>query len=719
MTLKINFLKFGSTNQFFIFILLFFFLATLPSLGLAKATPEVAIEKAKKVVMMLDILTKEYKLAIENGTVVNPAEYEESRIFLEQSFERYQTIIGYMPNSKNSEVLKKKFTALRAAIKNKNDPSEITISANAISSQLLKELGIEISKLPTRAINIENGKTIFKANCTICHGLTGGGDGPLSSKIDPAPAVLSDPKVTGNEHSTAYDNFQVISVGVANTLMMAWSEILPEDDLWDVTYYIRTFSNKNLELPVVTTTIDTNRTSGSTKQAIADVIRVLNLSIKAFKAGEVEKSAEIAFDAYLSYETIETGLVTKNKELGLRLESSFGRLRAEIKRGADLDHVKKINQNIQNDLHEAQTILEQKVGFTGLFLQSFSIIVREGFEAILIVAALIAFLVKSRNKEKIKVVYRGVTLGIIASFLTAYIIHEVLNISMAKQELLEGCIMLVAVVVLFWVSYWLLTKIETQKWQSYITGKMTQAITTGNVFALGMVAFLAVYREGFETVLFYKALYLYAGEISKGIIPGFLVGCVFLAVMFVLINKIGVKVPIKWFFGFTSILLYFMAFTFMGKGIHELQMGEAVSLTAADFAPEISWLGMYPTWETFIAQSLLLIIFLVGIIYTFVIKPEVDSKDLLEETSHIQNDIGFVHDLAEHISDHAQRCELFLKDTKDRDLQELSGHLKEIDSQVHELSDHVRSLEEKLIDGYERLGFAIMPKKKKPEPPLD
>ena len=717
MTLKINFLKFGSTNQFFIFILLFFFLATLPSLGLAKATPEVAIEKAKKVVMMLDILAKEYKLAIENGTVVNPTEYEESRIFLEQSFERYQTIIGYMPNLKNSEVLKKKFTALRAAIKNKHDPREITISANTISSQLLKELGIEISKLPTRAINIQNGKTVFKANCTICHGLTGDGDGPLSSKIDPAPAVLSDPKVTGNEHSTAYDNFQVISVGVANTLMMAWSEILPEDDLWDVTYYIRTFSNKNLELPVVTTTIDTNRTSGSTKQAIADVIRVLNLSIKAFKAGEVEKSAEIAFDAYLSYETIETGLVTKNKELGLRLESSFGRLRAEIKRGADLDHVKKINQNIQNDLHEAQTILEQKVGFTGLFLQSFSIIVREGFEAILIVAALIAFLVKSRNKEKIKVVYRGVTIGIIASFLTAYIIHEVLNISMAKQELLEGCIMLVAVVVLFWVSYWLLTKIETQKWQSYITGKMTQAITTGNVFALGMVAFLAVYREGFETVLFYKALYLYAGEISKGIIPGFLVGCVFLAGMFVLINKIGVKVPIKWFFGFTSILLYFMAFTFMGKGIHELQMGEAVSLTAADFAPEISWLGMYPTWETFIAQSLLLIIFLVGIIYTFVIKPEVDSKDLLEETSHIQNDIGFVHDLAEHISDHAQRCELFLKDTKDKDLQELSGHLKEIDSQVHELSDHVRSLEEKLIDGYERLGFAIMPKKKKPESP--
>ena len=718
MKIKTYFSRLNFIQQTFSFFLLFlFFLAIIPSSLLAKAIPEIAVNKVKKVVMMLDILPKEYEIAIKNGKIINAAEYEESQIFLEQSFERYQTIIGYMPNIKKAEAVRKKFTALREVIKNKNEPSEIKIAANAISSQLLKELGIEISKSPTRAINLQNGKTIFKANCAICHGLTGGGDGPLSSKVEPAPAVLSDPKVTGNDHTLAYDNFQVISVGIANTMMMGWSEILPEEDLWDVTYYIRTFSNKNLELPVVTTVLNKSKTPGSTKQAVADVINVLNQSIKAFKGGEVEQSAELAFDAYLNYEGIETALITKNKELGLRLESSFGRLRAEIKRSADLNHVENISQNIQSDLKEAQTILEQKVGFTGLFLQSFSIIVREGFEAILIVAALIAFLVKSRNKEKVKIIYQGVLIGIGASFITAYIIHEVLNISMANQELLEGWIMLIAVVVLFWVSYWLLTKIETQKWQSYITGKMTQAITTGNVFALGMVAFLAVYREGFETVLFYKALYLYAGEVSNGIIPGFLVGCVFLAIMFFLINKIGIKVPIKWFFGFTSVLLYFMAFTFMGKGLHELQMGEALSLTAAEFAPEISWLGMYPTLETFIGQALLLLLFVAGVLYTFVIKPEVDSKELLDETSHIQNDISFVHDLAEHISEHARRCEVFLKDTKDKDLKELSGHLKEIDTQVHELSDHVHSLEEKLIDGYERLGFAIMPKKKGPESP--
>ena len=686
-----------------VFVIFLTFLTLQPLLIEAKVSSEVTASKAKKIIMMLDIMAKEYDLGIKNGKIINAIEYKESQVFLEQSLERYQSIISHMPDLKNAEQLKTKLKNLRTNLKDKIDPREIKISASAIQSQILKELGIELRKTPPRAINIQNGRNIFKSNCAQCHGLTGSGDGPLASKLYPAPAVLSDPEITGNDHSTAYDNFQVISIGIANTSMVAWSEFLPEADLWDVTYFIRTFSNDKVELPIVVTA-NPSQTSDSIQQLVTVVTRALDKSIEVFKTGDIKQSAELAFDAYLNYEGIETGLITKNKDLGLRLESSFGRLRAEIKRGANLNHVEKINQDIQNDLKQAQTILQQKVGFTGLFIQSFSIIVREGFEAILIVAALIAFLIKSKNKDKVKTIYQGVITGIGASFLTAYILHEVLDISMAKQELLEGWIMLFSVVVLFWVSYWLLTKIETQKWQSYITAKMTQAITTGNIFALGMVAFLAVYREGFETVLFYKALYLYAGNVNNGIIPGFFAGCIFLVFIFYLINKVGIQIPIKWFFGVTSLLLYFMAFTFMGKGLHELQMGEALSLTPAYFSPEISWLGMYPTWETFIGQSLLLIIFLAGLFYTFVIKPEVDSKNLMEETNNIQKNIGLVHDLAEHISDHAQRCELLLKDTNDKDLVEITEHLKDIDSKVHELSDHVRSLEDKLTDEYERLG---------------
>ncbi len=716
----INFLRSGTNKQATVFFLfLCFYLIHLPATVHAKSSSEIVESKTRKVIMMLDIVAKEYALGIDNGNIINATEYEESQVFLEQALERYQTIIGSMPNLENAENLKTRFEKLSVNLKARINPEEVKTSVNTIQSQLLKELGIEMQKSPPRPVDLANGRKIFKTNCALCHGLNGNGNGPLATHLDPAPAVLSDPEITGNDHSTAYDNFQVISVGIANTAMVAWSEFLPEEELWDVTYFVRTFSNANIQLPLVvgSASAEDDQPGLSPGQAIAGVNNLLDESLKAFKAGDINSAAELAFDAYLGYEKLERGLSTKRKELGLRLESTFSRLRAEIKRKAELSHVEKIRKTIKTDLKEAQNVLEEKVGFTGLFIQSFSIIVREGFEAILIVAALIAFLIKSRNKDKVKIIHQGVITGIIASFLTAYILHEVLSITMAKQELLEGWIMLVAVAVLFWVSYWLVTKIETQKWQSYITGKMSQAVTTGNVFTLGLVAFLSVYREGFETVLFYKALYLSAGESSGGIVPGFLAGCVCLAAIFYVINKLGIKVPIKWFFGFTSVLLYFMAFMFMGKGLHELQMGEALSLTAAKFAPEISWLGMYPTWETFIGQMILVVLFLGALLYTFVIKPEVDSQDLKDETQHIQSDISVVHDLAEHISKHAQRCEKFLKDTNDHDLKELSDHLKEIDLKVHELSDHVRYVENKLIDEYERLGFAILPKDKKRETP--
>jgi high-affinity iron transporter len=137
-----------------------------------------------------------------------------------------------------------------------------------------------------------------------------------------------------------------------------------------------------------------------------------------------------------------------------------------------------------------------------------------------------------------------------------------------------------------------------------------------------MVAFLSVYREGFETVLFYKALYLYAGDTTAGIIPGFFVGCAVLAVVYFLINQLGMRIPVKWFFVVTSVFLYYMAFMFMGKGLHELQMGGALSITGADFAPEIPWLGMYPTWETFGGQMVLVIAYAGALVYTFGIKQE-------------------------------------------------------------------------------------------------
>jgi high-affinity iron transporter len=678
--------------------------------------------KIKKIVMMLNIVAKEYTEGISpSGDILIAAEYEESQVFLDQAFERFNKLPAPPKSPEVVKIIKGQFVSMKKDIKSKVDPRNVRSLVSTINSSILEIYEIKINVSPVTPVSLANGKLIFEKNCWVCHGMTGQADGPLASQLDPAPAILADPNLTGDEHSVAYDNFQVINVGIANTGMVGWADILSEPEIWDVTYYVRSFSNKNVTIPLVSAGIisqgKNNTGSEQAKTTIIEVKSLLDLSLNTYKEKLVDDAADQAFDAYLAYEGIESGLIGKKKELGLRLESAFGRYRGEMKRGADIVQIEKINSSLHHDLDEALEVLTKETGFWGLFIQSFSIIVREGFEAILIIAALIAFLVKSRNEDKLKSIYIGVFLGIIGSLITAYVVHEILHITAANQEVMEGWIMLVAVVVLFWVSYWLVSKIEAEKWQSYITGKMKRAITTGSVFTLGAVAFLSVYREGFETVLFYKALYLYAGPSSAGIMPGFFAGCLVLAVVYYMINQLGVRIPIKWFFAFTSVFLYYMAFTFMGKGLHELQMGQQIAMTSIPGFPTISWMGVYPSWETVIGQGILVLAYVGALIYTFGIKPEVEIQTLKEETSNIHKGIAVVHDLVEHISHHAKRCEIFLKDTKDQDLKELSQHLKEIDEKVHELFHNVEFVENQLLDEYEKLGErGLTPERKKELP---
>ena len=149
------------------FLLICFFLVLLPGALSAKSSSEVVESKAKKVVMILDILAKEYALGVENGNIVNATEYEESQVFLDQALKRYQTVIGHMPRPKIAEELKTRFKNLGLNLKDKIDPGEVKISVNIIQSQLLKELAIEIQKSPKQPINLQNGRNIFKSNCAM------------------------------------------------------------------------------------------------------------------------------------------------------------------------------------------------------------------------------------------------------------------------------------------------------------------------------------------------------------------------------------------------------------------------------------------------------------------------------------------------------------------------------------------------------------------------
>jgi high-affinity iron transporter len=239
------------------------------------------------------------------------------------------------------------------------------------------------------------------------------------------------------------------------------------------------------------------------------------------------------------------------------------------------------------------------------------------------VGALLTFLVKMGAAHRRRDVHLGVAGAVIASLLTAVALETVFHLSPANQEALEGLTMVLATVVLFYVSYWLLSKMEVVKWNHFVKSKVHHAVTSGSAFALASAAFLAVYREGFETVLFYKALFL-AGDGSASVVPvlaGMAVGTVVLTGVYVAIHRFGVRLPLKPFFGVTSAFLYYMAFVFAGQGIAELQEGGLLPTTPVGWAPRVPALGIYPTLESLIAQGVLLVLLVAALVWTFVIEP--------------------------------------------------------------------------------------------------
>ena len=250
------------------------------------------------------------------------------------------------------------------------------------------------------------------------------------------------------------------------------------------------------------------------------------------------------------------------------------------------------------------------------FLGAFGIIVREGLEAILVIAAIIAYLVKSGNSRSVKNVYIGAAAGIAASFAAAAVLawakQAFVGAGLA-QEIIEGITALIAVCVLFYVSNWMISKAEAASWSRFIDGKVQASVEQGSSFALAFTAFLSVFREGAEVVLFYQPM---LSEGNPGMVwAGFGAGCVLLVFVYLAITKLSIKLPIKVFFTATSVLMAVMCVSFLGSGIKELAEGNVFDLTLrVPGIPEndvIQIFGVYPWLETLVPQLILAVILLV------------------------------------------------------------------------------------------------------------
>ncbi len=252
------------------------------------------------------------------------------------------------------------------------------------------------------------------------------------------------------------------------------------------------------------------------------------------------------------------------------------------------------------------------------FLSSFLLILREGMEAILVIAAIIAYLVKTGKKKYIFSVYIGALAGIVLSIILA-ILFGMLSGSTAggmAQEIFEGVGMFLAVIVLFYVSNWMISKAESQAWDKYVKSKVEASVTAGNKFALVFASFIAVAREGAELILFFQGVPIKSSADHRAMIYAIIASTAILILVFLAIRFLSVKLPLKPFFIATSVLMYIMCFSFAGKGVKEFQEGLVMSNTKIPWSSfELDILGIYPTYESFIAQMLVILATVISIFW--------------------------------------------------------------------------------------------------------
>jgi high-affinity iron transporter len=349
------------------------------------------------------------------------------------------------------------------------------------------------------------------------------------------------------------------------------------------------------------TTVDRNDPDAVARQVLA----LLDGALAAARAGKVAEAGDGAFDAYIAFEPLETAARASAPAVVTAMEARFAEFKGAVKAG-DLDAAAAAREAVAAGLPQMVELSRPATGWWTPFLQAFLIILREGFEAILVIGAVIAFLTKTGHREKVRQVWQGVVAAIAASGVTAVALATVFRSLPASRELVEGVTMLLAVVVLFGVSYWLISKADAARWNQFIRGKVNDALQRGGSRALVAVGFLAVYREGAETALFFQALFAAPDVSAWPMAAGIAVGGVALVGIYLAFHRFGMKLPMGPFFQTTSALLYAMAFIFAGKGVRELQEADAVSITALRGWPQIQALGIFPTVETMLAQGLLL-----------------------------------------------------------------------------------------------------------------
>ncbi|MBF9314927.1 iron permease [Bifidobacteriaceae bacterium NR002] len=353
---------------------------------------------------------------------------------------------------------------------------------------------------------------------------------------------------------------------------------------------------------------------------------ILDKSVATYKSAKGNKSkvataVDLINEAYYQYyEKLGFEKNVMNAISGSRVstvEYQFKECRQTMNNGQTVEQAKKFVTDLKAMLIEDSAKLDKGASsnanpfmqfITSSFGQAFVILLREGLEALLVVAAIIAYLIKSGHKNMVKYIYLGLAAGIVASLIVAALFGLLFNGSGPQQEITEGVVALFAMLMLLYTSNWMISRSSVQAWNKYISDQTTAAVSKGSLISLALLSFLAVFREGAETVIFYQAIFAVSSGADSLIWGGFVAAAAVLVVIFLLIRFASVRIPIRPFFTGTSALMSVLVVIFAGGGVHALIEGDALAGMYIQGLPTNDWLGFYPYVETIVAQILAAIV---------------------------------------------------------------------------------------------------------------
>lgn len=601
-----------------------------------------AAQEAQTVLHLLDYIGVDYPEAVEAGKIKNEDEYKEMLEFTAQVTERLKAL----PENPRKGALIGESQALSKLVTDKAAPPAVAAAGGKLRWALVEAYKLRLA--PRAAPDVSRGRSLYAKHCAACHGAEGRGDGPAAKGLEPAPSNFQDRERMAQR--SAYGLYNTITLGVERTSMASFGH-LPEEHRWALAFFVgtlgvppqRTREGERLwrsgegrrlftELgPVATlSTQEMSERHGNKAARVQDYLRAhpsalrpaplafsrqkLAEALEAYRRGEHAAARDAAITAYLEgFELAEAPLANVDRGLMREIERRMLALRAAIEGKASLEELEKQVERADGLLAAAEEKLgAEELSPASAFVASLLILLREGLEAILVLSAIIAFVVRTGRRDALPWVHAGWIAALALGAMTWIVAALIVDVSGANRELTEGVTALLAAAMLLYVGYWLHGKSYAQAWNRFVREQVGQALAKRTLWAMAAVSFLAVYREMFEIVLFYQALWAQAGSAGRSaVLGGMLAAALGLAVIAFAVLKYSVRLPIARFFAATSALLALLAVVFTGHGIAALQEAGVIGASGLGFDP-VPLLGIYPSGEAIAAQLLALALVALG-----------------------------------------------------------------------------------------------------------